>query len=409
MSVPPAVLANATLPDGSSADVHLRDGSVLALRPSGSSSDDGASDFHDLRGHLLLTAAADAHAHLDKALTWDAVAPPAGGLMTAVRSFSAFQREASESDILGRARIAALTLVENGTSAVRSHVSLVDGPDPLRAVRALVALRAELAGIAELQLVALSTHASSDEDIAGALHAGADLLGGAPHLSPDPEAQTRRLVELAEQHGVDLDLHVDEDLHDDHTLGLYAGLVRDWPVGRRATAGHCVRLGTLPAAERDVLIDDVVASRMGVVTLPLTNLYLQGRDVEVATPRGLTAVRTLLDRGAMLGAGGDNVRDPFNPLGRSDPFETAMLLVAAAHLTPAEAWGVVSTGSRAVLGLPPAGVQPGQRADLLAVRAGSVGQAVAEAPADRLVFTAGRLVSRRTVIRDVVWSERMPG
>ena len=38
-----------------------------------------------------------------------------------------------------------------------------------------------------------------------------------------------------------------------------------------------------------------------------------------------------------VAAGADNIRDPFNPLGRTDPLETASLLAAAAHLTPAQA------------------------------------------------------------------------
>ena len=52
------------------------------------------------------------------------------------------------------------------------------------------------------------------------------------------------------------------------------------------------------------------------------------------TPRGLTAVRALLDAGVRLGAGADNVRDPFNPVGRADAFETASLLVTVGHLPP---------------------------------------------------------------------------
>ena len=43
----------------------------------------------------------------------------------------------------------------------------------------------------------------------------------------------------------------------------------------------------------------------------------------MSTPRGLTALRPLLDAGARVGAGADNVRDPFNPVGRSDALETA--------------------------------------------------------------------------------------
>ena len=88
------------------------------------------------------------------------------------------------------------------------------------------------------------------------------------------------------------------------------------------------------------LVSAVVAAGIGVIANPITNLYLQGWGDDVATPRGLTAVRALVDAKARFAAGADNVRDPFNPLGRSDPFETAMLLVTAGHLTVDEAMEV---------------------------------------------------------------------
>ena len=61
----------------------------------------------------------------------------------------------------------------------------------------------------------------------------------------------------------------------------------------------------------------------------------------VAPPRGLTAIRPLLDAGATVAAGADNLQDPFNLVGRADPMETAALMVMAGHLLPAEAYVAV--------------------------------------------------------------------
>ncbi len=82
--------------------------------------------------------------------------------------------------------------------------------------------------------------------------------------------------------------------------------------------------------------DLVARAGLGIVTLPITNLYLQGRDATHAAPRGITAVRRLLEAGIPLAAGGDNLRDPFNPAGRADPFETTSLLMTAG--APARRW-----------------------------------------------------------------------
>jgi cytosine deaminase len=145
---------------------------------------------------------------------------------------------------------------------------------------------------------------------------------------------------------------------------------------------------------------EVAESGVAVVTLPQTNLFLQARGVHTTVPRGLTAVRPLLEAGATLAAGGDNVRDPFNAMGRGDPLETASLMVTAGHLTPAEAFASVTAHARTVMGLPPVEVSLGFPADLLAIRATSLADALAGASQDRMVWKGGRLVSRTTVTQE---------
>jgi cytosine deaminase len=137
----------------------------------------------------------------------------------------------------------------------------------------------------------------------------------------------------------------------------------------------------------------IAVANVAVVTLPQTNLYLQGRGWPTATPRALTALRPLLAARATLAAGADNLQDPFNVVGRADPFETAALLVMAGHLSPAEAYHAVSAASRAAMGLPAVDIVPGSPAELLAVRAASVREAIATAPAGRIVVHRGRVVA----------------
>lgn len=103
--------------------------------------------------------------------------------------------------------------------------------------------------------------------------------------------------------------------------------------------------------------------------------------------------------GVTLAARGDNVRDPFNPLGRGDPLETAALLVAAGHVDPAVALDAVTGAARTALGraaTSSATVADGDVGDVMALPTGTVAEAVAAAPADRLTFRAGQLVARRT-------------
>lgn len=396
-----SLLCSATLLDGTVRDVEINGSRVGRVVAAGQGRRSGSGTEIDLSGFMLLPAPAEPHAHFDKALSADAIRPPLGNLRDAIDSWRRHASTMTVSDIRGRALEAAFTLLANGTTSVRCHVDVLLGDKPLRGVEALVAVRRELAGLMDLELVALAGPDVPDQDIEAAIDLGVDLVGGSPHLAADPVADLRRLIRLAERRGVGVDLHTDESLDGALTIVEFARLVREWPAGRIRTAGHCVRLGTLDPEGLHGVIDEILASDLGIVTLPITNLYLQGWDHPASTPRGLTAVRTLIDRGARLGAGADNVRDPFNPVGRSDAFETAGLLVVAAHLTPAEAYQAVSAGARSVMGLPAAGPVEGADAELLAIRGTNIGDVVANASPDRYVIHAGRLVAHSEVSRRI--------
>jgi cytosine deaminase len=192
-----------------------------------------------------------------------------------------------------------------------------------------------------------------------------------------------------------IDLHTDETL-DANRLDVLdlAEAVRHTGYDLGATASHCVSLGMQTPGRQAEVAEVVAEAGVAVVTLPQTNLFLQGRQHPTGTPRGLTALRPLLAAGATLAAGGDNLQDPFNLVGRGDPLEAASLLVAAGHLRPEEAYQAVSNASRVALGLPPVEVVPAAPAELLAIRACSVREAIAFAPADRIVIHRGRVVAR---------------
>ncbi len=394
-----STLANATLADGSTVDVSLgREAGhavITAVRPACGAGPGDDSGVLDLAGFVLLTAPAEPHAHLDKALSWDELRPEPGDLHHAIATWKEGSLRFDEESFRTRARTAALTLLRNGTTAVRTHVDVLYGDDPLRGIRAVDAVRRELRGVMDIQIVALIKAYSDVELLHGALDAGADLVGGSPHSAPEPLAELDRLLGVAEDRGVGTDLHTDEFLvGDHHTLPGYAARVRDWPADRHRTASHCTRLSMMTPAELDDLLPHIVSARLGVVANPLTNLSIHGRDIETATPRGIAPLARLRAAGVPVAAGADNVRDPFNPLGRSDALETAMLAVVAGHVDPDVALSLVTDDARVVLGLPAAGPRVGARAELLAVRGTGVTDVIANAPADRIVFHDGVVVSR---------------
>ena len=154
---------------------------------------------------------------------------------------------------------------------------------------------------------------------------GADLVGGCPHLEADGRRDAAEvLLDVAADHEVGVDLHTDETL-DPTVDGLaeLAELVVKTGFPFPVTASHCVSLGMQPLDRQREIAEAVAAAGIAVVALPATNLYLQGRDHQQAMPRGLTAVKALRAAGVVVAAGADNLQDPFNPMGRACPFETA--------------------------------------------------------------------------------------
>jgi cytosine deaminase len=154
-----------------------------------------------------------------------------------------------------------------------------------------------------------------------------------------------------------------------------------------------VSLGVQTEAVQRRVAEVVARAGISVVVLPQTNLYLQGRNHPVSTPRGLTAIGALRAAGVNVCAGADNVQDPFNLVGKGDPLETAALMVMAGHYLPVDAYEACSTSVRHALGAPPVHLRAGSPAELVAVRAGSVREAIAFQPADRITIHRGRVVA----------------
>jgi cytosine deaminase len=393
------LLKGATLPDGTAGDVRLAGDTIEAVGRSLDAGEDAACDVVDLRGFVLLPAPAEPHAHLDKALTAERVPNRSGDLLGAIEAWIAYRPRLTFDDIVERATRAALLLLRHGATAIRTHVD-VAADVGLRCVEALAAVKADLADRLDLQIVALVSpplggRAGLDHQalLREAMAAGADVVGGCPHIDAEPLAALRYCVALAAELDRPLDLHMDETL-DRSVLGL-ADLVADVK-GRamtRVTASHCVSLGVQEVPVQRRVAAEVGEAGVAVVALPQTNLFLQGRFDRVSTPRGLTALRALLDAGVTVAAGGDNLQDPFNLVGRGDPLEAASLLVTAGHLQPEEAYAAVSSGARSAMGLPLVHVAAGSPAELLAIRAASVREAIASASPDRIVFHRGRVVA----------------
>jgi len=336
-------------------------------------------------GYILLPAFAEPHAHLDKAFLAERVDNPTGDLMGAILAMERARDSITLDDTIERAERAARLLAANGCTAIRTHVDLTL-TGGLTSVEALIDVRDRLRGLVEIQVVALCAWPSIGDVGAeqrallhDAIDMGIDVIGGCPHLESDPAAANDNFLTRAAEAGIPVDLHTDETLNPE-MLALEDLAERVIATGfpHRVAASHCVTLAVQSERRQLEVAEKVAAAGISVIALPHTNLFLQGREFQVSMPRAVTAVKALRSAGVNVAAGADNLQDPFNPLGRGDPLETAGLMVMTTHVLPADALHMVSGAAREAMGLAPSD-------DRVAVRACSIREAIAFGPVDRCV------------------------
>jgi cytosine deaminase len=411
-------ILNARLDDGRVVDIEVTGGHITAITPSGfrtpesrtpesrtsgiATSDTDVESF-DAQRFLLLSSFAEPHAHLDKAFLSERIDNPTGDLMGAITAVAEQAQTLTFDDIVLRATRAAQIYVANGATRIRSHVDTTNGST--LHVRALRHVAQDLSHLCDIQVCALvewpitGAEGAANRRLAEQARLdGADLIGGCPHLDVDPHGANTVFLNLARDLDCGLDLHVDETLATDMlSLADLADQYLSSPIDQPVTASHCVSLGMQDADTQRRVAKLVSRADISVVALPQTNLYLQGRDHTAAIPRGLTALHTLRKEGVRVVAGADNIQDPFNPMSRVDPMETASLMVTAGHFSVAEALRAVSADAHAVLTGSARGsshgVNVGSPADFVLSPAATPRELMAFGSQPRVTIYRGRVVS----------------
>jgi cytosine deaminase len=229
-----------------------------------------------------------------------------------------------------------------------------------------------------------------------AIQAGIDVVGGCPHLDDEPRAAVETLLQMALDSGLPLDLHADENLRGDSCdLEHLADTMIANRVSHHVVASHCVSLSVRPEHEMRRIAEKVAEAGIIVVALPHTNLFLQGRESATLTPRAITPVKILRECGVVVAAGADNLQDPFNPLGRADPLETAGLMLMASHQSVDHAIAMVTTDAHEAISNAAKQVVVEARADFVALAATNVREAIAMGPPDRTVVYGGVVIDEQ--------------
>ncbi len=402
------VLRGCHLPDRvERVDLAIAGGRIVGVGPVSGP----ARETIDVAGRLVTPGLVEAHIHLDKALLADRVAGSAGTAAEAIRLTGLAKRSFTVDDIGERARRVLDLAVAAGTTAMRAHVE-VDPIVGLAGMDAMLPLKREYAPAVDIQLCAFAQEGivqspGTEPLLRRALGMGADLVGGCPYNDTDARRHIEIVFALAGEFGVDADFHVDfaDEPEHLHVREIIRQTVRAGWQGRVAV-GHLTELAALPPVEQAAVIAELAAARIGVISLPLTDLYLMGRRDEQNVRRGLTPIRRLLAAGVPVALASNNIRNPFTPVGTADPAHLTFVGAVAAHMgTPElmrELVAAVTTHAARILNLRDYGCAAGCRADLVVWECREVEDIVAALPPRRLVVKAGRVTvehARRTVER----------
>lgn len=405
----PLTLRNVTLPacllgrDGEliRTDIGIENGRIAALGGTPTAAPGGTPV--EMGGAMLLPCFTDMHTHLDKGHIWPRAANPDGSFAGALASVGA-DRVArwSAEDVYRRADFALRCAFAHGTRAIRTHLDSLAPQDDI-SWPVFERLREDWAGRIDLQAASLAGCDSVDAQ--GRYRHTADLvaraggiLGLVTYPMDDLRDRLRAFFDLAGKCGLPVDFHVDETMDPAaETLRLIAETVIETGFDAPVVVGHCCSLSTQGEARAMATLDLVARAGIGVVSLPMCNLYLQDRQVG-RTPRrrGVTLVHEMKARGIAVAFASDNTRDPFYAYGDLDMLEVLREATRIAHLDHSDAdWlRAVTTTPAEICGFAPAGLAPGDPADLVIFRARNWTELFARPQSDRIVLRAGRAIDR---------------
>lgn len=364
--------------------------------------DETAQGGTDMGQRMVWPTTVDCHTHIDKGQVWSRSPNTDGtfaGAIGASRADSEVYQTAQ--DVAARADFALRTAFAHGTSLLRTHVDV--SPETFdRRFGILDEVAQQWAGRIDVQLCPF-TGAFEDPDWLGRL-ARAVKTQRQPTLSiflqktADLDAGLDRIFRCAIANDVALDFHADENLDpESDCLEAVAKAALRHGYDRSILVGHCCSLSVQSEAQIARTLDLVAKTQIGIVALPLCNLYLQDRQPKVSPrQRGIAPLKDIKARGIPVALASDNARDAFYAYGDLDVpdlFRDAMRTMQLDH--PVGDWpATVTTSAADMIGRPDLGrLSVGGAADLILFSARNWSEFTARTQHDRILIRNGRFAS----------------
>ena len=355
----------------------------------------------DLNQQIVLPCLVDMHTHLDKGHIWERSPNVEGTFdMALERAIADSEKYWQPEDVYRRMEFGLKCSYAHGTQAIRTHIDS-RGKQAGISLEVFQKLRSAWQDKIMLQAVSLVSldyyQTPEGEALADQIAEIGGILGGVGWQNPDLESHLDTIFSLAQERNLDLDFHVDENGDPDSIcLQKVAEAAIRHNFTNYITCGHCCSLAVQSAEVVEKTIALVKQANIGVVSLPMCNLYLQDRKIDT-TPhwRGVTRVHELQQQGIPVAFASDNCRDPFFGFGDHDVLEVFEQAVRIAHLdTPYANWiESVTTTPASLMGLDIGKITPGKSADLIIFPARYFSELLARSQHDRIVIRNGNKIS----------------
>ncbi len=404
---PVCLIAGATIfaetPEGlGRVDLEIKDGQIAQIRPHGSNTlESGDIPAIDLNKRLIFPGFVDIHTHLDKGHIWrrspNLDGTFAGALSSAFEDVAKYYRA---EDIYRRMDFGLKCSYAHGTVALRTHIDAFgrQGEIGFQVFQELKQAWQDKLTLQAVCLVSIDYYLTAEGiQLVDRMAEQGRILGGVAYQNPDLVSQLAQLFRLAQERGLDLDLHVDETNDpDSRVLHQVALTALETGFSGRILCGHCCSLGVQSPEEVQRTLELVKQAAIAVVSLPMCNLYLQDRQ-PCHTPhwRGITRVHTIRQKGIPVAFASDNCRDPFFAFGDHDGLEVLTQSVRIAHLDhPYEDWcATVNRTPAQLMGLNNVGVlRVGGPADFVLFTARYFSELFSRPQGDRRVVRRGQAI-----------------
>lgn len=381
-------------------DLEITTGAIAQITPAGTEASSQLADIPvvDCRGGLVFPCFVDMHTHLDKGHAWERSPNPDGTFSSAIATVGAdAQKNWNADDVYRRMEFGLKCSYAHGTKAIRTHIDS-GGEQATISLAVFEELRAKWSDRLILQAVSLVSLdyllTPAGEKLADKMAEIGGIFGGVAYVNPDLDKQLERVFSLAQERGLNLDFHTDEnDDPESVTLRQIAKTAIRHQFAGQIICGHCCSLAVQPPELVTETLALVKEANIGIVSLPMCNLYLQDRQ-SGRTPRwrGVTLVHELKAAGIPVAIASDNCRDPFYGFGDHDVLEVLNMAVRIAHLDmPYGDWPSAVTKTPAdLMGLPNLGrIAVGLPADLILFKARNFSELLSRSQRDRTVLRQG--------------------